>query len=60
MAELMSRWPVAIPVLLGHRMGCVGCSISAFETLQDAAVNYQLDAERLMEEIAEAIKKPSS
>jgi hybrid cluster-associated redox disulfide protein len=59
MAELMSRWPAAISVLLMHRMGCVGCSMSSFETLREAAVNHQLDAERLMKEIREAIKKPA-
>jgi len=32
-AELLEKWPQAIPIFLSYRLDCVGCSMAAFETL---------------------------
>ncbi len=54
-ADLLERWPQAIPVFLQHRMSCVGCSMSAFETLEDAARIYHVRLDLLMQEISGVI-----
>ncbi len=36
-AELLEQWPTCASVLNERRMACVGCELSAFETLADAA-----------------------
>jgi hybrid cluster-associated redox disulfide protein len=50
-SDLFEEWPQAIPVFIRHRMGCVGCSMSCFETLHDAAVIYGLSPENFLNEI---------
>jgi hypothetical protein len=36
-------------------MACVGCSVAAFETLEDAAGNYGIPLHELTEDIIERI-----
>jgi hybrid cluster-associated redox disulfide protein len=54
-SELLEACPQCIPVFLHHHMSCVGCSFSSFETLAEAARNYQLPLEQLLRELASAI-----
>ncbi len=42
-ADLLDNHPEAIPVFLRRGMSCVGCSMSSFETLEDAARIYGID-----------------
>lgn len=55
MADLLDRWPQAIPVLLRRQMSCVGCSMAVFETLESAAQVYHLDLDGLICDIQQAI-----
>lgn len=41
-AEVMERWPETLVVFLSHRMSCVGCYLSRFDTLGDALRVYHL------------------
>lgn len=50
-ADVLERWPELIPTFLEHRMACVGCSMAAFETLQDAARIYGIHPVRFLEEL---------
>jgi len=56
---LFSRWPATIPVFLHHHLSCVGCSMSAFDTLEDALANYQLDWPTFRSELLAAMGKSS-
>ena len=49
--ELLSRCPETIPVFLRHHMVCVGCYMSGFDTLGEAAANYCLDWEPFLAEL---------
>jgi hybrid cluster-associated redox disulfide protein len=42
MDEIQNQWPVTIRFFLDNRMACVGCSLSAFDTLGDALEAYDL------------------
>jgi hybrid cluster-associated redox disulfide protein len=55
--DIMVRWPQTIPVFLGHRMNCVGCSMSAFELLEDALNIYCLPVESFMEELNSIVER---
>lgn len=55
-ADLLNEWPQLIPVFLQHRMACVGCSMSAFETLSDAAKIYGIDPETFFDELHQVIR----
>lgn len=52
-ADLLRNWPETIPVFVKHRMACVGCSVSAFETVRGVAAVYQLPFDSFLEELQE-------
>lgn len=54
-SDLLNDWPQAIPVFVHRRMACVGCSMSGFETIGDAAKNYNISAEDLLNDVYQAI-----
>lgn len=56
-AELLANQPQVIPIFLRHGMACVGCSMAAFETLEDAARIYGVKFEAFFKEITRAIDK---
>ena len=53
-APFLSRHPGAASVFLAHRMACVGCSLSAFDTLADAAREYRLPLAPFLDELERA------
>jgi hybrid cluster-associated redox disulfide protein len=56
---LFSLWPATMPVFLRHRMSCVGCSMAAFDSLEDAITNYGLDQLAFLKELQAAMTKSS-
>ena len=54
-AKLLSTYPVAARVLVGHRMHCVGCDIAPFETITDACIIYGVSVDDVFTEIHHAI-----
>jgi len=56
--EVLERWPQTLPVFLKHRMACVGCSLNAFCTLQDAVNAYHLNCDSFLVELEAAIRQP--
>lgn len=55
--EIMERWPQTLPVFVKFKMGCVGCSMSKFETLRDAIEIYQTPKAEFLQELEQVIKK---
>lgn len=47
-ADVMRRWPVSILVFIENRMACVGCGMSAFDTLADALEVYDIPQEEIL------------
>ena len=39
-AEFLSYWPETFPVFIKKHMLCIGCCMSVFDTLIEAASNY--------------------
>ncbi len=58
-ADLLRDWPQTIPVFLKHRMACVGCSMSSFETLKDAARIYGIAPDTFIRELQDAANNSS-
>lgn len=55
-AALLNEWPQLIPVFIRHRMICVGCLMSSFDTLRDVTLVYGLAPEVFMKELVEALR----
>ena len=41
--QVMNRWPAAIRVFMDFRMGCVGCPIAAFHSVDEAGREHEID-----------------
>ena len=55
-SDLLNSFPQLVHVFLNHRMICVGCPMSKFDTLEDAANNYGLQVTTLIEEFCQDLK----
>ena len=53
-AALLARWPETAAVLVARRMACVGCDMSAFETIHDAAKAYGVSQTELIRDLRRA------
>jgi hybrid cluster-associated redox disulfide protein len=53
--EVMTAWPATIRVFLDFRMGCVGCPISAFHTVDDACKEHGVDRDAFLAALCAAV-----
>ena len=51
LSEIMVRWPATIRIFIDHNMHCVGCPISPFHTLVEAAEEHGQVLDDLLAEI---------
>ncbi len=58
--SVLERWPAASEALIGFRVGCIGCQLSAFHTLREVAMIYGLSAADLLREIHLATRGSST
>jgi hybrid cluster-associated redox disulfide protein len=49
--EVMQRWPSTIRVFLDFGMGCVGCPIATFHSIDDACREHSIDLEKFLERL---------
>ena len=55
---LFTQWPETILVFNQHQMSCVGCSMSPFDTLEDAVLNYHLSLNVFLAELQKTCTGP--
>lgn len=46
--EVMNRWPMSIRVFMDFKMGCVGCPIATFHSVEEAGLEHHIDAAALL------------
>lgn len=51
MEEIMRTWPETIPILLRNRMHCVGCMLTPFHDLREAAHEHELNEAELLKQL---------
>lgn len=54
-SETLERWPQTAVVFLRHRMACVGCAIAPFETLTEVSAIYNINLEKFLQELQDAL-----
>ncbi|HSB88420.1 MAG TPA: DUF1858 domain-containing protein [Anaerolineales bacterium] len=42
--DLLTRWPTGARAFVEHRMACIGCAFSAFDTLEEALDMHHVPA----------------
>ncbi len=55
--DLLTQTPGVVEVFVRRGMLCVGCDISRFHTIREAAAIYGIDAMQLLAELSEATSR---
>lgn len=56
-ADIMGRWPATARLFIDRRMHCVGCPISPYHTLADAAGEHGLPLSELVAAIEAKVRQ---
>jgi len=56
-AEIMKRWPQSVPIFIAHRLDCVGCPMTSFETLAEIIEIYNVPKEKFLQELETVIQQ---
>ena len=46
--QVKNRWPASIRVFLDFKMGCVGCPIATFHSVEEASREHKIDLEAFL------------
>ena len=55
-SQVIQDHPETIPVFMKHGLGCIGCALATFETIEQGALAHGMDIEALMRDINKSIK----
>jgi hybrid cluster-associated redox disulfide protein len=56
--DVMNDWPATIRVFLDFKMGCVGCPIACFRTVEDACNEHHVDGYAFLKASREIAASP--
>lgn len=51
--DVMDDWPATIRIFLNFKMGCVGCPIACFHTVDDACSEHHADRDAFLKALRE-------
>ena len=57
LSEVVAKYPATIEVFLEHGMGCFGCGIAQFETIEQGAAAHGINLKGLMTALNKAVSK---
>ena len=46
--EVMTTWPATVRVFLDFRLGCIGCPIGEFHSVDDACREHGIDRDQFL------------
>ena len=46
--QVMNRWPASIRVFMDFRLGCVGCPIASFHSVDEASREHKIDGDAFL------------
>ena len=49
--EVLQRFPQTMPVFGKYGMHCIGCSMSAFETIEQGALAHRIDVKKFVDDL---------
>jgi len=56
-AEVVSKYPKAIPVLMKYGMHCIGCPMALQETLEQGLAEHGMNIDKMIDELNKIVKK---
>ncbi len=48
LADIVDQWPVTVGIFKQYGMGCLGCAIAHFETLEQGVMAHQIDLDSIL------------
>ena len=52
--ETIQKYPDVVGVFVAHGLGCIGCAMANFETIEQGAAAHGMDIGALMKDLNEA------
>jgi len=49
--EIVTKYPQTIAVFMAYGLGCIGCQIARFETLEEGAMAHGIDVDSLVKDL---------
>ena len=49
--EVVTKYPESVMVFMKHGLHCVGCHVSAFESVEEGAMAHGIDVDALVEDL---------
>jgi hybrid cluster-associated redox disulfide protein len=49
--EVLQRFPQTMPVFGKYGMHCIGCAMSAFETIEQGALAHRIDVKKFVDDL---------
>ncbi|MFO8052116.1 MAG: DUF1858 domain-containing protein [Thermoplasmatota archaeon] len=50
-AEVIQKYPHLVPVFIQHGLGCIGCAMANFESIEQGASAHGMDVDALMKDL---------
>ncbi len=57
--EVIEKYPQVTPIFFKFGLHCIGCMVSAVESIADGAAAHGIDAKELVKALNEELAKPS-
>jgi hybrid cluster-associated redox disulfide protein len=54
LVEVLRRFPQTLPVFSKYGIHCIGCSMSAFETIEQGALAHGINAKKFVDDLNKA------
>ena len=55
--DIVDQYPETVSVFISHGLGCIGCDIAQFETLEEGAMAHGIDVEALLKDLNKSLEK---
>lgn len=54
-SEVIQKHPELVPVFIQHGLGCIGCAMAQFETIEQGATAHGMNVDALMKDLNEVL-----
>ncbi len=54
-SDVIQKYPELIPVFIQHGLGCIGCAMANFESIEQGASAHGMDIDALMKDLNEMV-----
>ena len=58
--EAIQKYPDVVGVFVAHGLGCIGCAMANFETIEQGAMAHGMDIDALMKDLNDAASEIES